>query len=154
MFGIGMPELILILVVALIVIGPKKLPDMARSLGRALNEFKSATQDFKDSIDTEVKDLKNLDKTDMGRIGEKRAKSPPETGEKPSGKSASRAGARPADTPDEESNFSESNATGNADETAANDKNGFKTGIAEYDAGSGADEPAPRTTPSDDVRNP
>jgi len=69
MFGIGMPELILILVVALIVIGPKKLPDMAKSLGRALNEFKSATQDFKDSIDTEVKDIKDLDKSDMGRIG-------------------------------------------------------------------------------------
>lgn len=70
MFGIGMPELILILVVALIVIGPRKLPDMARSLGKALNEFKSATQDFRDSIDSEVKDLKNLDKKDMGRIGE------------------------------------------------------------------------------------
>ncbi len=71
MFGIGMPELILILVVALIVIGPKKLPDMAKSLGRALNEFKSATQDFKDSIDTEVKDIKDLDKNNMGRIGER-----------------------------------------------------------------------------------
>jgi len=72
MFGIGMPELILILVVALIVIGPKKLPDMAKSLGRALNEFKSATQDFKDSIDTEVKDIKDLDKNNMGRIGQRR----------------------------------------------------------------------------------
>lgn len=71
MFGIGMPELILILVVALIVIGPKKLPDMAKSLGKALNEFKSATQDFKDSIDTEVKDLKSLDKKDVGRIGKR-----------------------------------------------------------------------------------
>ena len=146
MFGIGMPELILILVVALIVIGPKKLPDMARSLGRALNEFKSATQDFKDSIDTEVKDLKNLDKTDMGRIGEKQAKSRPETGEKPSGESASKTGVSPADTPDKESKAAES------DETAADGGNGFKTGIAEYDAGYDDDEPAPRTTPSNDVR--
>ncbi|MDY0376833.1 MAG: twin-arginine translocase TatA/TatE family subunit [Desulfobacterales bacterium] len=53
MFGIGMPELILILAVALIVIGPKKLPDMARSLGRALGEFKKATRELKETIDIE-----------------------------------------------------------------------------------------------------
>lgn len=60
MFGIGMPEMILILAVALIVIGPKKLPDLARSLGKAMGEFKKATSELKDSmqIDTELKDLK------------------------------------------------------------------------------------------------
>ena len=48
MFGsIGMTELIIIMVVALIVIGPKRLPDMAKSLGRALRDFKRATSDFK-----------------------------------------------------------------------------------------------------------
>ena len=45
MFGIGMPEMILILAIALIVIGPKKLPDLAKSLGRAMREFKKATND-------------------------------------------------------------------------------------------------------------
>jgi len=47
MFGIGMPELILIAVVALIVLGPKKLPDLAKSLGRALREFKKATAELR-----------------------------------------------------------------------------------------------------------
>ena len=60
MFGIGMPEMILILAIALIVIGPKKLPDLAKSLGRAMNEFKKATREIKESmdIDGDLKDVK------------------------------------------------------------------------------------------------
>lgn len=60
MFGIGMPELILILAIALIVIGPKKLPDLARSLGRAMREFKKATNEFKETmqIDSDMAEVK------------------------------------------------------------------------------------------------
>ena len=60
MFGIGMPEKLLILAIALIVIGPKKLPDLAKSLGRAFAEFKWATSELKESleIDSELNDIK------------------------------------------------------------------------------------------------
>jgi sec-independent protein translocase protein TatA len=53
MFGIGMPELLLILAVALIVIGPKKLPDIAKALGRGLGEFKRATDELKSTLQEE-----------------------------------------------------------------------------------------------------
>ena len=61
MFGIGMPEMLLLLAIALIVIGPKKLPDLAKSLGRAMREFKKATSELKDSfdLDEDMSEVKN-----------------------------------------------------------------------------------------------
>lgn len=63
MFGLGMPEILLILAIALIVIGPKKLPELAKTLGRAMGEFKRSAQDFKRSIDVETT-LNELDDVD------------------------------------------------------------------------------------------
>ncbi len=55
MFGtIGMPELILIFVVALLLFGPRKMPQIGRSIGRALGEFRRASNDFKRTIEDEV----------------------------------------------------------------------------------------------------
>ena len=55
MFGIGMPELIVIFIVALLVFGPKKLPDLGKALGRGLAEFKRASDDLKEGLSTDFR---------------------------------------------------------------------------------------------------
>lgn len=57
MFGIGFPELVLIIVIALIVFGPEKLPELARAMGKALAEFRRATDGVKDTVTREVRKL-------------------------------------------------------------------------------------------------
>jgi TatA/E family protein of Tat protein translocase len=69
MFGIGMPELLVILALALIVIGPRKLPELARALGKGLAEFKRATRDFHET-------LAPSDRTDTENQAEDSAENP------------------------------------------------------------------------------
>ena len=53
--SIGMPELIVIFVIALIIFGPRKLPELGRSLGRGINEFKRASNELKTTFEEEVR---------------------------------------------------------------------------------------------------
>ena len=56
MFGsIGMPELVIIFVIALIIFGPRKLPELGRSLGRSLGEFKRASNELRSSLEEEIR---------------------------------------------------------------------------------------------------
>jgi Tat protein translocase TatB subunit len=84
MFGIGMPELLVIAVVALLVVGPKKLPDIAKALGKSLSEFRratdSATETIKETLKTDElkKDVDDIkDSLLYGRHEEKETPDPP-----------------------------------------------------------------------------
>jgi len=64
MFGsIGMPELIIILVIALIIFGPRKLPELGRSLGRSINEFKKASNELRSTLEEEIRVEEQRDRT-------------------------------------------------------------------------------------------
>ena len=68
MFGsLGLPELLMIFVVALIVFGPRKLPEIGKTLGKALGEFKKASDELKNTIEREVhvEEIKQLSSTQL-----------------------------------------------------------------------------------------
>jgi TatA/E family protein of Tat protein translocase len=80
MFGsLGIPELLLIFAVALIVFGPKRLPEIGRTLGKAMGEFKKATDDFKNTIEREVQveELKQLASTTIVPVHESISRTAP-----------------------------------------------------------------------------
>jgi sec-independent protein translocase protein TatA len=71
MFGLGIPELIVIFVIALLVFGPKKLPDLGKSIGRAMAEFKKASDDFQESVKSEMREVeKSADLDQIKKLGE------------------------------------------------------------------------------------
>jgi sec-independent protein translocase protein TatA len=77
MFGpIGMPELIVIMVLALIIFGPRKLPELGRSLGRSLNEFKKASNELKHTLDEEIR-VEEQRTTEQQRAAEAAARPAP-----------------------------------------------------------------------------
>ena len=64
MGSVGTPEILVILVIALLLFGPTKLPDLGRSLGRAIREFKKASSELQETIEREVDDLKRTAESD------------------------------------------------------------------------------------------
>jgi sec-independent protein translocase protein TatA len=75
MFGIGMQEILVVLVIALVVIGPKKLPELAKSLGKGYGEFRRAFEEMKNTINVDVKTEE--EKENLRRIHESDASTPP-----------------------------------------------------------------------------
>ena len=65
MFGIGLPELILIMAVALIVVGPDKLPELAKSLGKGIVELKKAASSLKESLNEDEEETPAWDQEDL-----------------------------------------------------------------------------------------
>ena len=78
MFGsIGMPELIIILVIALIIFGPRKLPELGRSLGRSINEFKKASNELRSTLEEEIRVEEVRDRTTAAASATPPAATPP-----------------------------------------------------------------------------
>jgi Tat protein translocase TatB subunit len=106
MFGIGMPELLLIMAVALVVLGPKKIPDLARALGRGLAEFRRATDDLKSTFREESRTETRDQLLREGKIrppGAEAAGPDPAATEPPADSTNQEASAKPAEGPVPES---------------------------------------------------
>ena len=94
MFGIGMTELLVIFVLALLLIGPKRLPEMARSLGRGLAEFRRASSDIRREF-LDVSEQARIEPLESASEGEKRSDTGSKPEQEPSGSSPDPTDERP-----------------------------------------------------------
>jgi len=72
MWNLGFPELLIIFVVALVIFGPRKLPELGRSMGKGLSEFKRASNELKRTWEDEVEAVKHevdVQKEELNKIG-------------------------------------------------------------------------------------
>ena len=81
MFGIGSTELLVILVVALLVLGPKNLPKIAHTLGRAMGEFRRVSTEFQRTLNTEIVFEEEEEKARAKKAASSEKKTSPSTGE-------------------------------------------------------------------------
>jgi sec-independent protein translocase protein TatA len=82
MFGpIGMPELIIIFVIALIIFGPRKLPDLGKSLGRSLAEFKRASNDLRHTLEEEIRVEETRQDSPKAKSSTEATETPPKSDE-------------------------------------------------------------------------
>jgi sec-independent protein translocase protein TatA len=78
MFGsIGMPELIIILVIALIIFGPRKLPELGRSLGKSIGEFKRASNELRSTLEEEIRVEEQRERTQQSATATPPSPTPP-----------------------------------------------------------------------------
>jgi TatA/E family protein of Tat protein translocase len=84
MFGsIGMPELIIILVIALIIFGPRKLPELGRSLGKSIGEFKRASNELRSTLEEEIRIEEQRERTTTAAAATPPSPTPPPVVEQP-----------------------------------------------------------------------
>jgi Tat protein translocase TatB subunit len=102
MFGIGLPELLVILVVALLVLGPKRLPEVARTLGKGLAEFRRATADLTEELrDAQTMMEEEARQVRRATIGKPRPATGKPNGEAPAEAAVSDRATQPRDTSDD-----------------------------------------------------
>ena len=155
MFGsLGGPELFLIFVVALIVFGPRKLPDIGKSLGKMMSEFRRASNDFRSTIESEVESEKIREsmRIEPPRVKTVKTKTPSK-GEEPVGgtseseaesESESEASAEVGDTSEDAGASSDSETTSEAGPPAS-DEDGAPEPATPAGPAPAADEPVPST---------
>ncbi len=99
MFGIGFQEMIIILVVILLVFGPKRLPDLAKSMGKGLAEFKKASEEVRKGIEEAVREEEKAPEPPKGADGPPPYPNEPGHGENPPAADTAYQGTIPFDEP-------------------------------------------------------
>ena len=129
MFGIGMPELLVILGLALIILGPKKLPEIARGLGKAMREFRRATTDLREQFEEETKELKDVTDTIREEVSlEEEGEFGLDEGYEPTAESEGEPRDKPIGAPGEESSEEQVPSPNSSDEAKVGEKKGGEKG--------------------------